>query len=241
MDLQSIVIDGNRHKLRAVCAQHLPRRGIARLLKANPISRLESRQRQQPERLRGAGGDDEVLRSTGNSPRTPEVGGQLSAQLRVAGKRPIAAWRALLPDPLPDALPDVLRERLNSRCTQPKQNSSRLWRSPEHLFSRRSLTRMQPARHSRSANGDWLERARNSWEALLHIGSRTGAPNKVALGEELLVGLYHTIARNAQRRRDRARRGETHPRPQQSLADGVPQLFGDLHMQWCPTALQAQG
>jgi hypothetical protein len=46
MDLQPIDIDGNRHKLRAVCVQHLPRRGIARLLKANAVSRLESCQRQ---------------------------------------------------------------------------------------------------------------------------------------------------------------------------------------------------
>jgi hypothetical protein len=201
--LQALGVDRHRGEGRTRAGERAARADIAGVLDPGIIAGVEQHARGQIEPLLRAGDHHHLLGVAAHAARGAQVLGDLLAQRAVAGRLAVAQQlgRRAAPVARHQARPIGLREGLEGGQAGPKcarracvardrhRRSGQQRAAPRNLAGERAAGRGRLG--DRGAQQVVGQRAAD-------IGARAWLPADVALGQQLLVGAHHGVARDAQ-------------------------------------------
>ena len=238
---QATARHGHRQELGAEGAEDLHCARVRRLLDRDEVARVEQRARDQIEALLRAVDDQDVLGARLEA-EAQQVAREVLAQRRVAGRRIVLQELAplLANDAVEHAAERVGREERAVRHAAGEGDHAR--GRPGHLAEGPAAARIRrddlgglgkmarPLEARRVGRGlDRSRRLLGDEGALPHVGACPAA------GDQVLVGLRHRGAIDAEVPSEVARRGQLHAGRQQPLGDQPLQVQLDLSRQRQPS------
>jgi hypothetical protein len=209
---QALFVERDGDEPRAGGPERALRAEVAGLLDPDRVARVGQDARGEVEGLLRAGDDDHLLGVAAHGARRAEVAGDGLAQRRVAGGVAVVEEVAARPTPVArdEPRPELEGEGVDGR--QPRAEGAR--REARDVDGRRGEE--LPALREGAALARRRRRARRQRPRVEQLfrepprdeGARARLPLDVAFGEELLVGVHHGVARDAQVCGQLARRGQ---------------------------------
>gem|GEM_PF-4347960 len=209
----ALIVHRHRQEISPIGGEHLPGRPVARVLHGYSVTRLKQYPGQQIQRLLGSVDDDHLLRSTSDSARSSQVGGNLFSQRAIASR--VAVVHGLMPSGSPltgqQPPPDFPREGIPGPLSWMEIVGQPSWRQRNGCSSILSVGAIDP-----SPEGQLSPRARGQRpyeercsmgpvvrQLLGHEGARPMSPPEIAFGFQLPVGLVDGVSRDAELPRER--------------------------------------
>ncbi len=205
-DVQTLIVHGHRHQLRAGFQQRVPGHEVAGLFQPASGARAHQRVADQVEAGAVAGADENLLRVAADAPGNPQVGGNGRTQRGVAARVRV------------DQAFDARLAQLPAREAGPELARKGVQRWQAHLQGQGRGAGMDGLV---GRGGHWgaLRGRRNRCQLRRDNGPGGPASSQVTLAYQQLVGRFHGAPRQVEFRRQGANRRHSVPRTQAAIGD----------------------